>query len=89
MTKEIEDYLQTEYENILSEYWNKILQIRELNDTNTNNHPLRQMSIEKRLTEFNGIMKKRDAMELLYYDWIDIPEWFNEVCDKHNIAKES
>lgn len=87
MTKEIEEYLQSTYEDILSEYWHKVLQVRELEETNKANHPLRLVSIKNRKKELSHILKKREAIEFMYSDWISVPIWFDEICEEHNIEK--
>lgn len=84
--QEIIDFLQEEYEDILSQHWHKVLQVRELKETNRNNSPLRLQSINRREKELLKILKKKEAIELLYEDYITIPQWYKDITKKHNIA---
>ncbi len=87
MTEDIRKYLQYHYEEILSEHWHKVLQVRELKETNKDNHPLRVKSIQDRSNELSNIIKKKTAYELLYEDWIEIPKWYEDIKEKHKIKE--
>jgi hypothetical protein len=69
--------IQRVYEEILSSQWQKIFSIRELEETNRSNHPLRIKSIADRKKELLKIEQKKEAMELLFFEDLIVPEWYN------------
>ena len=85
MNEQVCEYLQNDYEEILSSYWHKILAIRELEDTNKNNSPLRLKSINDRKKELVKIIAKKDAYQLIYEDYISVPQWYIDILKKHSI----
>ena len=70
--------IQKVYEEVLSSQWQKIFSIRELEETNRSNHPLRIKSIADRKKELLKIERKKEAIELLFYEDLIIPEWYND-----------
>lgn len=76
MNNEAIKYIQDKYENILSNHWHKLHQIRELVDSD-NGSQLRQKSINDRRSELNTILSEKDLFEK-HFDDIEliIQEWY-------------
>lgn len=76
MNNEIIEYIQDKYENILSDHWHKLHQIRELVDTD-NGSALRQKSINDRRSELNTILSEKELFEKHFDDIeLTIPKWY-------------
>lgn len=82
--------IQELYEDILSQYWQKIYQIYELVTTSTGSQ-LRLKSIRDRKREYCFILQKKVSFELLFKNEIEdnniiVPDWYKQ---KHsNIEKQ-
>jgi len=83
VNKEINKYLQEEFENILSAHWHKLAQIKELIQTSSGS-PLRIKSINDRKKELNHILVRLDAFKLLFEDYLHIPKWYKEQLSKYS-----
>lgn len=77
--------LQDIYEDKLGAYWHKLLQIKELKDTNTN-HPLRIKSISDRENELSTIENQLNVLDQLSDEFLIVPQWYIEVLKKYNLA---
>lgn len=82
--------IQESYEDILSQYWQKIYQIYELVST-SNGSQLRLKSIRDRKREYLLIFERKVSFELLFKNEIKdndiiVPDWYKQ---KHsNIEKQ-
>ena len=82
--------IQELYEDILSQYWQKIYQLYELTITSSGSK-LRLLSINNRRTEYFLILEKKMSFELLFKNEIEdnniiVPDWYKQ---KHsNIKKQ-
>jgi len=78
--KEID--IQEKYEEILSDHWHKLHQIRELVDTDTGSE-LRAMSIMDRRKELALIVSRKNAIEYVFDDCELVePEWYKDWIDR-------
>ena len=75
MTKE--EFEQEQYEDVLSAHWHKIYQLKELVETNENNHPLRLKSIADRERELLKIENQKLVLEQLSELLVE-PDWYKE-----------
>lgn len=74
--------IQELYEDILSQYWQKIYQIYELVSTSTGSE-LRIKSIRDRKREYSFILEKKVCFELLFKNEIKdndviVPDWYKQ-----------
>ena len=78
--KEID--LQEKYEEVLSDHWHKLHQIKELVDTDTGSE-LRARSISDRRKELALIESRKNALEYVFDDCELVePEWYKMWIDK-------
>ena len=78
--KEID--LQEKYEEVLSDHWHKLHQIKELVDSN-NGSELRARSISDRRTELALIAGRKNALEYVFDDCELVePEWYKMWIEK-------
>lgn len=78
--KEID--IQNRYEEVLSEHWHKLHQIKELVDTD-NGSELRARSITDRRKELALIVSRKNALEYVFYDCeLTEPEWYIDWIEK-------
>ena len=78
--KEID--LQEKYEEVLSDHWHKLHQIKELVDTD-NGSELRARSISDRRKELALIVSRKNALEYVFDDCELVePEWYKMWIDK-------
>ena len=78
--KEID--IQEKYEEVLSDHWHKLHQIKELVDTD-NGSELRARSISDRRTELALIESRKNALEYVFDDCELVePEWYKMWIDK-------
>ena len=78
--KEID--IQEKYEDVLSDHWHKLHQIKELVDTD-NGSELRARSISDRRTELALIESRKNALEYVFDDCELVePEWYKMWIDK-------
>jgi hypothetical protein len=74
--------IQKLYEDILSEYWQKIYQLYELVSTNSGSK-LRQKSIKDREREYFLILERKVSLEMLFKhqildNEIVVPDWYKQ-----------
>lgn len=74
--------IQELYEDILSQYWQKIYQIYELVSTSTGSE-LRIKSIRDRKREYSFILEKKVSFELIFKNEIKdndviVPDWYKQ-----------
>lgn len=85
MNNETIKYIQDKYENILSNHWHKLHQIRELVD-NYNGSALIQKSINDRRSELDTILSEKELFEKHFYDIeLTIPQWYIDWIQKLHI----
>lgn len=78
--KEID--IQERYEQVLSEHWHKLHNIKELVDSD-NGSELRAMSISERRIELSLIVSRKNAMEYIFDDLELVePEWYKDWMSK-------
>ena len=78
--KEID--IQEKYEEILSDHWHKLHQIKELVDTD-NGSELRAISISDRRKELALIVSRKNALEYVFDDCELVePEWYIDWIEK-------
>jgi len=74
--------IQERYEDILSEHWHKLHQIKELVDSDTGSE-LRARSISDRRKELELIVDRKNAIEYVFDDCNLIePEWYKDWYSK-------
>ena len=77
-----EIYIQEKYEEILSDNWHKLHQIKELVDTD-NGSELRARSISDRQKELALIVSRKNALEYVFDDCeLTEPEWYIDWIEK-------
>ena len=78
--KEID--IQNRYEEVLSEHWHKLHQIKQLVDTD-NVSELRARSISDRRKELELIESRKNALEYVFDDCgLTEPEWYTDWIEK-------
>ena len=78
--KEID--IQEKYEEVLSDHWHKLHQIKELVDSD-NGSELRARSISDRRTELALIESRKNALEYVFDDCELVePEWYKMWIEK-------
>ena len=78
--KEID--IQNRYEEVLSDHWHKLHQIKELVDSD-NGSELRAMSISDRRKELALIESRKNALEYVFADCgLVQPGWYTAWIDK-------
>ena len=74
--------IQEKYEEVLSDHWHKLHQIKELVDSD-NGSELRAMSISDRRKELALIESRKNALEYVFDDCELVePEWYKMWIDK-------
>ena len=74
--------VQEKYEEVLSDHWHKLHQIKELVDSD-NGSELRARSISDRRTELALIESRKNALEYVFDDCELVePEWYKMWIDK-------
>lgn len=74
--------VQEKYEEVLSDHWHKLHQIKELVDSD-NGSELRAMSISDRRKELALIESRKNALEYVFDDCELVePEWYKMWIDK-------
>ena len=74
--------IQNRYEEVLSEHWHKLYQIKELVDTD-NGSELRARSIIDRRRELALIASRKNALEYVFDDCnLTEPEWYTDWIEK-------
>ena len=85
--KEID--IQNRYEEVLSEHWHKLHQIKELVDSD-NGSELRARSISDRRKELALIVSRKNALEYVFDDCeLTEPEWYTDWIEKLTKYDES
>ena len=78
--KEID--LQEKYEEVLSDHWHKLHQIKELVDSDTGSE-LRARSIIDRRKELALIVSRKNALEYVFDDCeLVVPGWYTDWIDR-------
>ena len=78
--KEID--IQEKYEEILSDHWHKLHQIKELVDSD-NGSELRARSISDRRRELALIVSRKNALEYVFDDCeLVVPVWYTDWIDR-------
>ena len=74
--------VQEKYEEVLSDHWHKLHQIKELVDSD-NGSELRAMSISDRRKELALIESRKNALEYVFDDCeLTEPEWYIDWIEK-------
>ena len=74
--------IQNRYEEVLSEHWHKLHQIKELVDSD-NGSELRARSISDRRKELALIVSRKNALEYVFDDCgLTEPEWYKMWIEK-------
>ena len=74
--------VQEKYEEVLSDHWHKLHQIKELVDSD-NGSELRAMSISDRRKELALIVSRKNALEYVFDDCeLTEPEWYTDWIEK-------
>ena len=74
--------IQNRYEEVLSEHWHKLHQIKELVESDTGSE-LRARSISDRRNELALIVSRKNALEYVFDDCELVePEWYTDWIEK-------
>ena len=80
-----DEVLQDIYEEKLGVYWHKLLDIKQLEETN-NGSFLRLKSIADRNNELSTITNQLNVLEQVSDEMLVIPAWYKEVLVKHRLV---
>ena len=81
--------IQNRYEEVLSEHWHKLHQIKELVESDTGSE-LRARSITDRRKELALIVSRKNALEYVFDDCnLTEPEWYTDWIEKLTKHDES